>query len=110
MTHTITPKKARRTALATALVAAPSVLLVTMVPGAAYAHGTMSNPASRALVCRNENPENPTSAACKAAVALGGTQPMYDWNEVNISDAAGRHRQIIPDGKLCSAGRDKYKG
>ncbi len=39
-----------------------------------------------------------------------GTQAFYDWNEVNIPDAAGRHRQIIPDGKLCSAGRDKYKG
>jgi chitin-binding protein len=48
------------------------------------------------------------SAACKAAVALGGTQPLYDWNEVNIANAAGRHREIIPDGRLCSGGRDKY--
>jgi chitin-binding protein len=43
-------------------------------------------------------------------VELGGTQPLYDWNEVNLADAAGRHRQLIPDGKLCSAGRDKYRG
>ncbi|GAA4578183.1 hypothetical protein GCM10023176_53590 [Micromonospora coerulea] len=29
---------------------------------------------------------------------------------MNIADAAGRHRQIIPDGHLCSANRDKYRG
>ena len=28
----------------------------------------------------------------------------------NIGTAAGRHKQLIPDGKLCSAGRDKYRG
>ncbi|MGW3343770.1 lytic polysaccharide monooxygenase auxiliary activity family 9 protein [Nonomuraea rubra] len=70
----------------------------------------MSNPPSRTMVCYSEGPESPRSAACKQAVATGGTQPLYDWNEVNIADAAGRHRQIVPDGKLCSAGRDKYRG
>ncbi|MBB5135062.1 chitin-binding protein [Thermocatellispora tengchongensis] len=100
---------ARRKALVIAALAAPSLLLPAF-SGQAYAHGTMNNPPSRALVCYNENPESPDSAACKQAVALGGTQPLYDWNEVNIADAAGRHRQIIPDGELCSAGRDKYRG
>ncbi|MEV5408948.1 lytic polysaccharide monooxygenase [Thermopolyspora sp. NPDC052614] len=100
---------ARRTASLAALVAA-STLLPPAFAGPAYAHGTMNNPPSRALVCYNENPESPDSAACKQAIAMGGTQPFYDWNEVNIADAAGRHRQIIPDGKLCSAGRDKYRG
>lgn len=28
--------------------------------------------------------------------------------EVNLGDVAGRHRQRIPDGHLCSAGRHKY--
>ncbi|GII97225.1 lytic polysaccharide monooxygenase auxiliary activity family 9 protein [Sinosporangium siamense] len=100
----------RRKALATAVVAAPSLLALTLVPGSAYAHGTMSNPPSRTWVCFNEGPENPKTAACKQAVAIGGTQPLYDWHEVNIGDANGRHRQLIPDGKLCSAGRDKYRG
>ena len=27
---------------------------------------------------------------------------------MNIGDADGRHRELIPDGELCSAGRDKY--
>ncbi|MFI7699288.1 lytic polysaccharide monooxygenase [Nonomuraea sp. NPDC049480] len=99
----------RKAFVATTL-AAPTLLVLAVAPGAAHAHGTMSNPPSRTMVCYSEGPENPRSAACKQAVAIGGTQPLYDWNEVNIADAAGRHRQIIPDGRLCSAGRDKYRG
>jgi chitin-binding protein len=78
--------------------------------GPAAAHGSLTDPVGRAAACHAEGPENPRSASCKALVAAGGTQPLYDWNEVNIGDAAGRHREIIPDGKLCSAGRDKYRG
>ena len=92
---------------------AAGVLVGTMVMAAtpAYAHGSMENPVSRTYQCRfNDNVENPTTPACQAAKNLGGTQPVYDWNEVNIANAAGNHRAIIPDGKLCSAGRDKYKG
>ncbi|MBA9006664.1 MULTISPECIES: lytic polysaccharide monooxygenase auxiliary activity family 9 protein [Thermomonospora] len=98
----------RGTTVLAAALGATGLLGLTAAP--ALAHGSMQNPASRSFTCRQENPESPTSAACKAAVALGGTQAIYDWHEVNIADAAGRHRQIIPDGKLCSAGRDKYKG
>ncbi|MEV6314854.1 lytic polysaccharide monooxygenase [Streptomyces sp. NPDC051776] len=81
---------------------------LTAVPAAA--HGSMTDPVSRVSACYTEGPESPRSAACKAAVAASGTQAFYDWNEVNIGNAAGRHKEIIPDGKLCSAGRDKYKG
>jgi chitin-binding protein len=70
----------------------------------------MDNPVSRSYLCYQEGPESPTSEVCRAVVAAGGTQPLYDWNEVNIADAAGRHQQLIPDGRLCSAGRDKYSG
>jgi predicted carbohydrate-binding protein with CBM5 and CBM33 domain len=76
----------------------------------ADAHGSMQSPVSRAYACYQEGPEAPRTPACQAAVAAGGSQPLYDWNEVNLPDAAGRHRQVIPDGKLCSAGRDKYRG
>ncbi|TYB51041.1 lytic polysaccharide monooxygenase [Nonomuraea sp. PA05] len=99
-----------RKALIATTLAAPTLLVLAVAPGTASAHGTMSNPPSRTMVCYSEGPESPKSAACKQAVATGGTQPLYDWNEVNIADAAGRHREIIPDGKLCSAGRDKYRG
>src|SRR5215510_1468571 len=94
-----------------AVIAAAAVvgLSVAMI-SQAFAHGSMQNPISRTYECFLENPEHPTSAACQAAVAIGGTQPLYDWNEVHLLNAAGQSRQLIPDGKLCSAGLDKYKG
>ncbi|MFD3488069.1 lytic polysaccharide monooxygenase [Streptomyces sp. NPDC058665] len=99
----------RRTAGIVVLGVAP-LALVGLAAGPAGAHGSMTDPVSRVSACFAEGPENPQSAACKAAVASSGTQAFYDWNEVNIADAAGNHKSIIPDGKLCSAGRDKYKG
>ncbi|MER6914690.1 lytic polysaccharide monooxygenase [Streptomyces sp. NPDC000594] len=99
----------RKVAVAAVLGIAPLALTTLSVTPAA-AHGSMQDPVSRITACFAEGPESPDSAACKALVAAGGTQPLYDWNEVNIGEAAGRHRQIIPDGKLCSANRAKYQG
>ncbi|WNF26238.1 lytic polysaccharide monooxygenase [Streptomyces sp. C11-1] len=76
----------------------------------AVAHGSLTDPVSRVSACFAEGPESPKSAACRAAVAAGGTQALYDWNGVNIANAAGKHRELIPDGKLCSAANDKFKG
>ncbi|MDX3375724.1 lytic polysaccharide monooxygenase [Streptomyces sp. ME02-6991-2A] len=76
----------------------------------ALAHGSLTDPVSRVSACFAEGPESPVSAACKAAVAAGGTQALYDWNGVNIANAAGKHQELIPDGKLCSAANDKFKG
>ncbi|MGP4003777.1 lytic polysaccharide monooxygenase [Streptomyces sp. 8N706] len=101
---------ARRKAAGIALIGFAPLALTALTAGPAAAHGSMTDPVSRVSACFAEGPESPKSAACKAAVAAGGTQALYDWNEVNIGDAAGKHKQIIPDGKLCSAGRDKYKG
>jgi chitin-binding protein len=95
------------------LVVSVTALLAVFLPSprSAQAHGTMESPMSRIYRCRFvEDPANPTSPACREAVAIGGVQPLYDWNEVNLSDVAGKHRQRIPDGHLCSAGRDKYRG
>ena len=74
-----------------------------------YAHGSMEIPVSRVYNCFLEGPENPQTEACKAAVREGGTQALYDWNGVNRL-ANGRHREVIPDGKLCSAGKESHKG
>ena len=98
-----------KAAAAAALIATPLLFLVLPATPAG-AHGTLSDPPSRVYVCFQEGPESPDSAACKAAVAAGGTQALYDWNEVSLLNAGGRHRELIPDGKLCSAGRDKYRG
>ncbi|MBN8469213.1 lytic polysaccharide monooxygenase [Corallococcus exiguus] len=78
--------------------------------GPAAAHGSMEVPLSRVYGCFKEGPESPKSAACKAAVQTGGTQALYDWNGVRQGAANGRHREIIPDGKLCSAANESHKG
>ncbi|MFE3637665.1 lytic polysaccharide monooxygenase [Streptomyces sp. NPDC059168] len=98
---------ARRKAAAVTL-AATGMAALASVP--ASAHGSMGDPVSRIAQCYAEGPESPASAACSAAVAAGGTQALYDWNGVRIGDAAGRHRELIPDGRLCSAGNEEFKG
>ncbi|MFF4745690.1 lytic polysaccharide monooxygenase [Streptomyces sp. NPDC001268] len=99
----------RRAATVAALGIAP-LALTTLAASPAVAHGSMTDPVSRVSACYAEGPESPDSAACKAAVAASGAQAFYDWNEVNIANAAGNHKSLIPEGKLCSANRDKYKG
>lgn len=95
---------------ATALVLASAGLSAVLGGGSAAAHGSMQNPLSRVEGCYLEGAESPRSAACKAAVAAGGTAALYDWMSLRIGDAAGRHRQLIPDGKLCSAGDPMFRG
>ncbi|WP_030778982.1 lytic polysaccharide monooxygenase auxiliary activity family 9 protein [Streptomyces sp. NRRL S-920] len=102
------PARRKAVAIAAAGVAPLALTALSVTPAAA--HGSMTDPVSRVSACFQEGPEAPKSAACKAAVAAGGTQALYDWNGVNIANAAGKSKRIIPDGKLCSAGNDKYKG
>ncbi|WP_172967764.1 lytic polysaccharide monooxygenase [Micromonospora sp. WMMA2032] len=89
------------------------VVTVLSAPRPAQAHGALQAPASRTYACYTDGivgsgeivPENP---ACQAAVAAGGTQPLYDWYGVLRSDGGGRTRGYIPDGQLCSGGNPKY--
>ncbi|SIO84229.1 lytic polysaccharide monooxygenase [Nocardiopsis sp. JB363] len=92
---------------AAVLVAAP-IAVTGLVAAPAQAHGTLGDPISRIAACYAEGPESPRSEMCVRLVEENGTQPLYDWHEVNIANADGQHREIIPDGQLCSAGRDKY--
>ncbi|WP_435970896.1 lytic polysaccharide monooxygenase auxiliary activity family 9 protein [Streptomyces sp. Qhu_M48] len=101
----MTSRRILATATGTAVLALSGV-----VSAPAFAHGSMTDPVSRVSACYAEGPEAPRSAACKAAVAASGAQAFYDWNAVNIANAAGKHRDLIPDGELCSAGNDKYRG
>ncbi|MER6418871.1 lytic polysaccharide monooxygenase [Streptomyces sp. NPDC001137] len=103
------PARRRKVAALTALGAAPLALTV-LAAGPASAHGTMGDPVSRVAQCYAEGPESPKSDACRAAVAAGGTQALYDWNGIRIGDANGRHRTLIPDGRLCSADNEEFKG
>lgn len=98
-----------RRVLALAVTGSTLLLTALAAAGTANAHGAMLGPVSRIAACYAEGPENPRSQVCKDLVAMSGTQPLYDWNEVNIADANGRHQALIPDGRLCSANRDKYR-
>ncbi|MFD9793546.1 lytic polysaccharide monooxygenase [Streptomyces sp. NPDC059070] len=99
----------RRTAAALGVLGAASASLLSVAASPAAAHGAVFNPVSRIAACYAEGPETPKSQVCKDLVADSGTQPLYDWNEVNIANADGHHQQLIPDGKLCSANREKYR-
>ncbi|MBK3567458.1 lytic polysaccharide monooxygenase [Streptomyces sp. MBT62] len=101
---------ARRKAVAVAVLGMAPLVLTALAAAPAAAHGSMGDPVSRVAQCYAEGPENPKSAACKAAVAAGGTQALYDWNGIRIGDANGQHQTLIPDGKLCSANNAEFKG
>ncbi|WP_043681334.1 lytic polysaccharide monooxygenase auxiliary activity family 9 protein [Streptomyces xylophagus] len=101
---------ARRKAAAVAVLGMTPLALTALAAAPAAAHGSMGDPVSRVAQCYAEGPENPKSAACKAAVAAGGTQALYDWNGIRIGDANGQHQTLIPDGKLCSANSEEFKG
>lgn len=101
---------ARRKVAAVATLGLAPLALTALAAAPASAHGSMGDPVSRVAQCYAEGPESPTSEACEAAVAAGGTQALYDWNGIRIGDAAGRHRELIPDGKLCSANSEAFKG
>ncbi|MET9363850.1 lytic polysaccharide monooxygenase [Streptomyces sp. NPDC006632] len=100
----------RRRAAVVAAVGFVPLALTGLAAGPAAAHGSMTDPVSRVSACYAEGPESPKSAACKAAVAASGAQAFYDWAAVNMANAAGKSKEIIPDGQLCSGGNDKYKG
>lgn len=90
------------------VIACTAAVVVVHTGGTALAHGSMTWPASRTYACYQDGRAGsgggdlqPTNPACVQAVALGGKQPLWDWYGNLISNAAGRHREIIPDGDLC---------
>lgn len=99
----------RRKAAAMGVAGAAALGIAALTPVTASAHGALSAPSSRIMNCYAEGPEHPVSKVCKDFVADSGTQPLYDWNAVNIANANGQSRTIIPDGHLCSANRDTYR-
>ncbi len=101
---------ARRKVAAAAVIGMTPLALTALSAAPAVAHGSMGDPVSRVSQCYAEGPESPKSDACRAAVAAGGTQALYDWNGIRIGDANGQHRTLIPDGKLCSANNEEFKG
>ena len=85
------------------------IILLTIIQ-LAYPHGTVTSPVSRIYNCWQENPQNPESPPCIAAVISHGTQPLYDWNEINQANANGEHELYVFDGNLASGGRPETYG
>lgn len=75
----------------------------------ANAHGYISTPKSRVIMCKENGVENPTLPACIAAKAAGN-EGLYTPQEVSVGGVKDDHRNYIPDGKLCSVGRDNLAG
>ena len=94
-------------ALAVAALGIVGVTTVFGQNGVALAHGSMTYPASRTYACYEDGRAAgggdlyPTNPACVEAVRIGGKQPLWDWYGNLISQAAGKHREIIADGDLC---------
>ncbi len=90
--------------------AAMALTAIGLSSTAAHAHGSMADPPSRVYKIFQENPQTPQSPAAAAAIAVGGTQPFYDWHEVSRNIPSHNYQGEIPDGQLAGAGRDKYAG
>jgi predicted carbohydrate-binding protein with CBM5 and CBM33 domain len=75
----------------------------------AQAHGAPDGPVSRAVACGPEANRYGQSGACRAALAQGGGAAFAAWDNLRLPDVNGRDRQVVPDGKLCSAGLPLYR-
>ncbi len=73
---------------------------------ALFAHGAPEYPISRQYNCY----QNPQLPACRAAVAGGLEQALYDWNGVNQGAANGNHQAVVPSGNLCAGGKSLFRG
>lgn len=94
----------------TLAVLAGSVVLTALAAGPAAAHGGPTNPVSRQAACGTEAGESRRSAACQAAIEIGGAKASTDWDNLRLPDVAGRDRARIRDGQLCSAGIGQFRG
>ncbi|TDD60820.1 lytic polysaccharide monooxygenase auxiliary activity family 9 protein, partial [Actinomadura rubrisoli] len=83
-------------------------LITAAVAAPAGAHGALQSPVSRSVVCDPER-ASARSGACRAAAGLSGPA-LAEWDELRVPNVRGRDRQVIPDGKLCSAGISRFKG
>jgi chitin-binding protein len=86
-----------------------AMLLTVSAASPAVAHGTLDRPASRTSVCGTEG-RSAQTAACRAALKASGRTTMPDWDNLRVADVAGRDREVVPDGELCSAGLREFRG
>ncbi|MEU6588175.1 lytic polysaccharide monooxygenase [Streptomyces sp. NPDC046881] len=88
--------------------AAAPLLLLPWAAGPAQAHGAPTDPVSRVYACSPEGDATGT-AACRAAITANGA-PFTAWDNLRVAGVAGRDREVIPDGRLCSGNLPAYRG
>jgi chitin-binding protein len=88
------------------VVLAAPVLVAVLTGAPALAHGAPTTPLSRSAGCQPGGKWAAT-AACKAVVDTSG---KLDWDNLRLANVNGKDRQKVPDGKLCSAGKDEFRG
>ncbi|GAB3452784.1 hypothetical protein GCM10027570_31330 [Streptomonospora sediminis] len=104
-------RTARRLANVTVLIGGAAVLAagfaVALPAEPAAAHGGFTFPGTRTYSCYRDGLDNgnggslePQNPMCQQALAEN-SYGFWNWFGNLISDADGRHREIIPDGKLC---------
>jgi chitin-binding protein len=93
-----------------ALVAATGLAALTGVLPArpAAAHGATTQPVSRTAACARGSADA-GSPACLAARAANG-RPFGTFDNLRVPGVAGRDRQYVPDGNLCSGGLPEFAG
>ncbi|MEV6303569.1 lytic polysaccharide monooxygenase [Actinoplanes sp. NPDC051861] len=91
-----------------AVVGLLAAVSVPAVPRAALAHGAPTTPISRSAACAGNGTER-GEAACKAALkATDNFLGAYD--NIRLAGVNGNDKARVPDGKLCSAGIEAYRG
>ncbi|MFJ9349326.1 lytic polysaccharide monooxygenase [Streptomyces sp. NPDC101237] len=98
----------RTTARVTGAAVAAPLLLLSCAAGSAQAHGAPTDPVSRVYAC-SPGGGSAATAACRAAIAASG-QDFTAWDNLRVAGVAGRDRQVIPDGRLCSGNLPAYRG
>ncbi|MFD0774616.1 lytic polysaccharide monooxygenase [Streptomonospora algeriensis] len=103
---------ARKSALIGGAAVLAAGFAVALPTEPADAHGGFTFPATRTYACYTDgidggsggslNPQNPM---CQQALEQN-SYPFWNWFGNLISDAGDRHREIIPDGKLCGPSED----
>ncbi len=98
-----------RRILAVAATSGAALVLTGLGAAPASAHGSLTSPLSRTSACGAEG-QYAATAACQAAVQASGPQAVSQWDNLRVPNVAGRDREVIPDGRLCSGGIDTYRG
>lgn len=90
-------------------VASGLAALAGVVPAApALAHGATTQPISRTAAC-TPGAKASSSDACRAAAAANG-RPFGNFDNLRVPGVAGRDKQFIPDGNLCSGDLPEFSG